>query len=105
MPDKLHERMRTRRIALGITQAEVARRAGVQQNRVSLAERGGDVMTSTLLRLIRALDMELIPIAIEDAERVEALLGADASSQPAAQPASLLDRYRVSEDDEEPTGV
>jgi transcriptional regulator with XRE-family HTH domain len=102
MKTKLHELIRARRLALGLSQAEVARRSGIQQRQVSLFEGGGDVTLSTLTKLAQALDVELMPVPRQETTRVEKLLKAERA--PAAPPASpsLLDRYQV-KDDEEPS--
>ena len=106
MKPNLHQTIRARRLALGLSQAEVARRSGIQQRQVSTFERGGDVTLSTLLKLAQALDVELIPVPLEDAAKVESLLKAKHGLAPSvsvpASPPSLLDRYQV-KDDEEPS--
>ena len=106
MKSKIHETIRARRLALGLSQIEVARRSGIQQRQVSTFERGGDVTLSTLLKLAQALDLELIPVPREDTAKVESLLKAKRGpaptvSAPVSSP-SLLDRYQV-KDDEEPS--
>jgi transcriptional regulator with XRE-family HTH domain len=55
--------LRARRLELGLSQAEVAKRAGIEQSQVSKLERGLDVRLSTLVRVLTALDldMELAP--------------------------------------------
>ncbi|MGH8672875.1 MAG: helix-turn-helix domain-containing protein [Burkholderiales bacterium] len=58
---RLRAALRARRRALGISQAELARRARVEQRQVSLVESGapgGDVRLSTLVRLLAALGLE-----------------------------------------------
>ena len=102
METKLHDLIRARRLALGLSQTEVARRAGIQQRQVSLFERGGDVTLSTLTKLAQALDVELMPIPRQDSTRVETLLKAKPALAASAPSPSLLDRYRV-KDDEEPS--
>ena len=106
MKPKIHETIRARRLALGLSQIEAARRSGIQQRQVSLFERGGDVTLSTLLKLAQALDVELLPVPREDAGKVESLFktkrtAAPSASLPAPTP-SLLDRYQI-KDDEEPS--
>ncbi len=108
----MHNSFRERRLALGLPQSEVARRAGVQQRQVSLFERGGDVTLSTLQKLSLALDLTLVPVPREAAAKVTALLKTERvskatlrisplASQPAPQitppPPSLLDRYQVND--------
>jgi transcriptional regulator with XRE-family HTH domain len=111
MKSSLHETMRARRLALGLSQAEAARRSGIQQRQVSTFERGGDVTISTLLKLAQALDVELMSVPREDTAKVESLLKAKRGPAPSvsipAAPPSLLDRYQVRDDemrdDEEPS--
>lgn len=102
MKPKIHETIRARRLALGLSQVEAARRSGIQQRQVSIFERGGDVTLSTLLKLAQALDVELMPIPREDIAKLESLLKAQRGPAPSASLPSLLDRYQVT-DDEEPS--
>ena len=104
MKPKIHETIRARRLALGLSQVEAARRSGIQQRQVSLFERGGDVTLSTLLKLAQALDLELLPIPREDTAKVESLLKAKSGPAPSASPPSLLDRYQVTDDAEQSNG-
>ena len=104
---RIHETMRARRLALGLSQIEVARRSGIQQRQVSLFERGGDVTLSTLSKLAQALDVELLPVPREDAARIESVIRAKRAPVPvAASPPSpsLLDRYQVKDDEEQSNG-
>ena len=106
MKTGLHEKIRARRLALGLPQIEVARRSGIQQRQVSTFERGRDVTLSTLLKLAQALDVELIPVPREEVAKVESLLKATHGLAPSVSApvfsSSLLDRYQV-KDDEEPS--
>jgi len=102
MNPKIHETIRARRLALGLSQIEAARRSGIQQRQVSLFERGGEVTLSTLLKLAQALDLELLPVPREDTAKIESLLKAKRAPAPSTSPPSLLDRYQV-KDDEEPS--
>lgn len=104
MNRKIHERIRARRLALGLSQVEAARRSGIQQRQVSLFERGGDVTLSTLLKLAQALDVELMPVPREDTAKLESLLKAKRGPAPSASPPSLLDRYQVKDDAEQSNG-
>jgi len=104
MRSKIHETIRSRRLALGLSQAEAARRGGIQQRQVSLFERGGDVTLSTLLKLAQALDVELLSVPREDAAKVESLFKAKRAPTPSAPTPSLLDRYQVKDDEEPPNG-
>jgi len=100
MKPKIHETIRARRLALGLSQIEAARRSGIQQRQVSLFERGGDVTLSTLLKLAQALDMELVPVPREDAAKVESLLKSKREPALSAKSPSLLERYQVMDDEE-----
>jgi len=100
MKPKIHETIRARRLALGLSQIEAARRSGIQQRQVSLFERGGDVTLSTLLKLVQALDMELVPVPRENAAKVESLLTAKREPALSAKSPSLLERYQVKDEEE-----
>lgn len=102
MRKKIHETIRERRRALGLSQAETAHRSGIQQRQVSVFERGGDVTLSTLLKLAQALDVDLLAVAREDTAKVESVLKAKRGPVPSAPASPLLDRYQV-KDDEEPS--
>lgn len=108
MKPSLHETIRARRLALGLSQAEAARRSGIQQRQVSIFERGADVTVSTLLKLIQALDIDLLPVPREDTAKLESLLKAKRGPAPSVSPPSsapsLLDRYQVKDDEEESNG-
>ena len=85
---------------MGLSQIEAARRSGIQQRQVSLFERGGDVTLSTLLKLVQALDMELVPVPRENAAKVESLLTAKREPALSAKSPSLLERYQVKDEEE-----
>lgn len=108
MNPNIHETLRTRRLSLGLSQIEVARRSGIQQRQVSVFERGGEVTLSTLLKLAKALDVELLPVPRADMQKVESFLTAKRGAAPSASlrasTPSLLDRYQVKEDAEQPNG-
>ena len=104
MKPSIHETIRARRLALGLSQIEAARRSGIQQRQVSLFERGGDVTLSTLLKLVQALDMELVPVPRENAAKVESLLTAKREPALSAKSPSLLERYQVEDDEEQSNG-
>jgi transcriptional regulator with XRE-family HTH domain len=104
MKQGFHETIRARRLALGLSQVEAARRSGIQQRQVSIFERGGDVTLSTLLKLAQALDVELIPVPREDTAKLESLLKAKRGPAPSAPTPSLLDRYQVKDDEEQSNG-
>lgn len=104
MKPRIHETIRARRLALGLSQIEAARRSGIQQRQVSVFERGGDVMLSTLVKLAQALNMELVPVPREDTAKLESLLKAKRGPAPSAPTPSLLDRYQVKDDEEQSNG-
>lgn len=54
--------LRDERLRKGMTQRQLAERAGVTQPVVSLAERGADMRVSTLQQLAAALD--LVPVLV-----------------------------------------
>src|SRR6266850_1424032 len=103
MKQKINDTIRARRLALSLSQIEVARRSGMQQRQVSLFERGGDVTLSTLFKLAQALDVELLPIPREHTTKVESLLTKRAPTPSTSSP-SLLDRYQVKDDEEQSNG-
>ena len=88
-----------RRKALGLTQRETARRSGIKQYLVSRFESGQDLRLSTLLKLAQALDLELLPVPREDAAKVQSLLQAKREPPLSPKPPSLLERYRVKDDE------
>ena len=100
MKPRIHETIRARRLALGLSQVEAARRSGIQQRQVSIFERGGDVTLSTLLKLAQALDVELMPIPREDTAELESLLKAKREPAPSVSSPSLLDRYQVKDEEQ-----
>ena len=104
MKPSIHETIRARRLALGLSQVEAARRSGIQQRQVSIFERGGEVTLSTLLKLAQALDVELLPVPRDDAAKVESLLRAKRETAPSTPAPSLLDRYQVKDDEEQSNG-
>jgi transcriptional regulator with XRE-family HTH domain len=54
------EILKQRRLDLGLTQADLAARAGIEQSQVSKIERSLDVRLSTFMRLLTALDLDLL---------------------------------------------
>ena len=58
---ELAQTLKAARIALGLSQRELAKRAGLGQSRLALIEQGRvDLRASTLAQLARALDFELV---------------------------------------------
>ena len=54
---ELGQRLARRRVALGFTQAELAREAGVAKRTLERVEAGESTQTATLIRILRALHM------------------------------------------------
>jgi len=104
MKPDLSETIRARRLALGLSQAEVARRGGIQQRQVSVFERGGDLTLSTVFKLAQALDVELLAVAREDIPKLEFLTRTRRGPTSSAPPPSLLERYQVKDDEEQANG-
>src|SRR5665213_917541 len=80
--DKLHLTptvLKQRRLNLGLTQAELAARAGIEQSQVSKIERNLDVRLSTLTRLLTALDVDLL---LAPRTRTGAVVGAIEATHP-----------------------
>ena len=98
MNQAINDQVRARRLALGLSQIEVARRSGIQQRQVSIFERGGDVTLSTLLKLAQSLDLTLMPMPREDIATVESLLKAKRAPSLSTASPSLLERYQVKDD-------
>jgi HTH-type transcriptional regulator / antitoxin HipB len=59
-PLQLGNSIRERRRTLGLTQEQLAKKAGVRQRTISDIESAGAVRIDTLLRTIGALDLELM---------------------------------------------
>ena len=92
----LFEQLKRRRAALGLSQADVASRAGIEQSQVSKLERGLDVRLSTLMKLLTALELGL-----DVAPRVRGIL--ETQPTPLAlrvAGGTLLDRYGIADGDE-----
>ena len=67
------------RVGRGFSQRELARRAGLGQNRLALIETGRvDLRTSTLVQLARALDLELVLVPRRMLPAVQSLTGGTA---------------------------
>jgi predicted transcriptional regulator len=65
------EAIRTARLAAGLTQSDLAKRAAVSQAQISLAESGSDIRMSTLQMIAGALDLVpmLVPRKIQSVVR------------------------------------
>lgn len=97
LPVPPFDQLKRRRVALGLSQADVASRAGIEQSQVSKLERGLDVRLSTLMKILTALDLDLdiVPRArpgtLETQPTPLALRVASGT---------LLDRYGIADGDE-----
>ena len=69
------DKLREVRKANGLTQAELARLAGVHQSYVSRVERGQDTSLSTLRALAGLLDLELVLVPRRLVTTVDRVLG------------------------------
>ena len=59
-PLQLGNSIRERRRALGLTQEQLAEKVGVRQRTISDVESAGAARVDTLLRMLVALDLELL---------------------------------------------
>ena len=59
-PLQLGNSLRERRRKLGLTQEQLAAKAGVRQRTVSDVENAGNARLDTVLRILAALDLELV---------------------------------------------
>jgi transcriptional regulator with XRE-family HTH domain len=101
LADELAQKVYDRRMELGLSQTEVADRAGMKQPQISRIEGGGTVPTLPLLRrLAKALEMELHvgftiapagPPMVEPASPLEEFLARVADLKAAAGPAGGTD--------------
>jgi transcriptional regulator with XRE-family HTH domain len=72
----LSEQLRSRRGALELTQADVAKRSGLLQTNYSKIEQGkSDPRFSTLQEISRALSLEIMLIPKDLVDTVKALMG------------------------------
>lgn len=73
---QLAQALRDARVSRGMTQRELAERAGIAQSRLALIEAGEvDLRTSTLVQLARALDLELTLTPRRVLPAVQSLIG------------------------------
>jgi len=56
----IHEQLYSKRLAAGLSQQELARRANLRQATISAIEAGGDVKLSSMERLAAALGLSLM---------------------------------------------
>ena len=76
LPLEVGERIRARRIAVGLTQGCLARQAGVSRRHLAALEKGANVSTLVLAKVGNVLDYSLSELF-----REELLGAADASTQ------------------------
>lgn len=75
--EQLAQTLKNARLTQGMTQRELADRAGLGQSRLALIEAGRvDFRTSTLMQLARALDLELVLAPRKMLPAVQSLIGA-----------------------------
>jgi transcriptional regulator with XRE-family HTH domain len=77
--------LRTSREVKGLSQRELAGRAGLTQAQVSKVENGGDLTISSLVELARALELELKLVPLKLLPAVESLARLSAPKQPGAE--------------------
>ena len=96
----LSNQLQARRKGFGLSQQEIARRAGVDQPLVSGFERGRDVRVSTIEKLVTALDMELVPVPREHLAEVWRVIEREAAPPTPPAEKSLLERFQVPDKEE-----
>lgn len=103
---KLAALIKARRQELGLTQAEVAFRAGIEQSHVSKIERNLNVQFGTLLKLLRALDLEfeIKPIGAGQFAAPKAKNPPAVVSIPVVSAGSLLQQYAIPDDEPDEQG-
>jgi transcriptional regulator with XRE-family HTH domain len=85
----LHEQLKQRRKALGLQQATLQLRIGMNQQQYQRVEAGGNPRLDTLALIARGLDAELVLVPQEKLAAVQAVLaGEGAGPPPTAAPAS-----------------
>lgn len=89
----LHQQLKQRRKTLGLQQADLHRRAGMNQQQYQRIEAGGNPRLDTLMLLAQGLDAELLLVPKEKLAAVQALLADESPSQPAAPPALADDPW------------
>ena len=82
----LHQQLKQRRKTLGLQQADLHRRAGMNQQQYQRIEAGGNPRLETLLLLAQGLDAELLLVPKEKLAAVQAILADESPSLPASPP-------------------
>jgi predicted transcriptional regulator len=60
--------LKKRRKALGMSQGDLSLRTGLTQQQISKLERGKDMYLSTLLTVMRTLNMEMLILPLEETD-------------------------------------
>lgn len=92
MPE-LQESLQKNRKQQGLSQVELAKRAGVTQAMVSKLESGKDVRLSTLEAVSKVLGLSVVAVTGEQAFQLRRMLSSHEKSQ------SLLEQFQVSDDE------
>lgn len=79
----LHEQLKQRRKALGLQQAALQLRVGMNQQQYQRIEAGGNPRLDTLNLLAQGLDAELVLVPTDKLAAVQALLADEATAPPA----------------------
>lgn len=84
----LHEQLKQRRKALGLQQATLYLRIGMNQQQYQRVEAGGNARLDTLQLIARGLDAELMLIPQEKLAAVQAVLAGETAAPPALVPSA-----------------
>ncbi len=85
-----------KRIELGITQTEMAKRLNISQSQYQKIESGGNPSLKTLTSMAMALNLKLLLVPLDKSAEINQLI------YPSAQPRrlqSLLEQFEVKEND------
>ena len=85
---KLGQIVRQKRLAAGLSQADLARQSALRQATISKAERGGDVTLDTLVKLLSAMNLEIAIVPVGQAGRMHS-----APRQQGGRPLDLLEEF------------
>jgi transcriptional regulator with XRE-family HTH domain len=94
------DRLRKARLAVSMSQMELAQKLGVTQGTISRAEVGRDSRASTLIEMARALDLELMVVPRRLRSTVERLVGGGPSDHTAVYTSAGDEPYYEGEPDE-----
>ncbi len=84
----LYEQLKQRRKALGLQQATLQLRIGMNQQQYQRVEAGGNPRLDTLTLIARGLDAELVLVPQEKLAAVQAVLAGEGAAQTVAVPAN-----------------